>query len=176
MKPDSSGFWGRVFSYIGDWAIALVLSAIVFWGLIQWQQPNVPEQAPLWSLPSIEGNLVSLEEFKGKTVVLSFWATYCGVCRQEAPAMSAFSETNEDVVVLGMVADGDPRSLPVVAKKWGMTYPIIMTSREVLEEYNVKAFPTTVVVGPDGKTINSHTGKLSLAEIEALTQGRGGCN
>ena len=104
MKPDSSGFWGRVFSYIGDWAIALVLSAIVFWGLIQWQQPNVPEQAPLWSLPSIEGNLVSLEEFKGKTVVLSFWATYCGVCRQETPAMSAFG-TQRHCVIRAEVLD-----------------------------------------------------------------------
>ena len=176
MKFEAPGFWKRTLSYLSDWGIALALSAVVFWGLTQWQQPNVPEIAPLWTLPSTDGKAVSLENFKGKTVVLSFWATYCGVCRQEAPSMSAFSQTNPDVVVLGMAADGNPRSLERVAKSWGMTYPIVMTSREVIDKYNVKAFPTTVVIDPDGNTLNSHTGKLSSAEIESLTQGRGGCN
>ena len=74
MAERIPSFRKRIFGYLSDWGIALFLAFVVFWGLSTWQKSNVdvPDTAPAWTLTSTKGKEISLSDFEGKTVVLSF--------------------------------------------------------------------------------------------------------
>lgn len=133
--------------------------------------PDLPEAAPDFELQDLDGNPVRLSDFEGQTVVLNFWATWCGPCRAEAPSFSAFAEAHPDVPVLGLVADGPPNKVRAVADDLGIRYRVISADPETLRAYGVSIFPTTVVVNPDGSVRWAHAGLMFRPHL-AWTTGR----
>ena len=91
--------------FFKDWGIALLLTGLGFFLLSYMRTPNLPDQAPDWTLKNLDGEVVSLSDFRGQTVVLNFWATWCGPCKTEIPTFSKFSKDNPDIPVLGIHAD-----------------------------------------------------------------------
>jgi cytochrome c biogenesis protein CcmG/thiol:disulfide interchange protein DsbE len=113
-----------------------------------------------------------LGDLRGKTVLLDFWATWCGPCKAEASIVERLSERWRDqgVVVVGVNMDtpdqGDPREF---AEAHGLTYPIVHdTTGSVGRSYGVDGLPTLVVVGRGGQVSAVRSGVTDQAELEQL--------
>ena len=103
-----------------------------------------PEFAPSFQARDLTGNAISLASLKGKVVVLNFWATWCGPCREEIPEMIQLqSEFKDRFQVVGASEDDDPpEKVMQFVKKEGMNYPVFMASSELISSYGgVPALP-----------------------------------
>lgn len=110
--------------------------------------------APDFSLETLNGEVLSLSEFKGKKVFVNFWATWCPPCRAEMPDIQTFSE-DEDVVVLAINLMHTEDSLLTVdnfIKDRDFTFPVLMDeSGEVADQYLVQAYPTSYMIDSKGR-------------------------
>lgn len=157
--------WGRqIASWVATLAGLLVLVQLAGWV----RAPSLPDAAPPFALADLDGSLVSLADFQGRTVILNFWATWCGPCRVEIPSFSAFADAHPEMTVLGIAADGDPAKLRRTARDLGMTYPVLRADRATLAAYGVTTYPTTVIVGPNGEVARAHTGILFRPQLAWL--------
>jgi thiol-disulfide isomerase/thioredoxin len=165
--PPARRSWARV---AGEWALTALLAAgaLQVGGMLR--APELPAQAPDFALTSAAGDPLSLAQHRGQTVVLNFWAEWCGPCRMEIPSFAAFAENNPDIVILGLATDGDPRRLGPVAEKLGITWPVARADAETVAAYGVRSLPTTVVVGPDGEVKAAHAGMLFRPQLWWLTR------
>ncbi len=135
---------------------------------------EIGTQAPEWTLKDATGKEVSLKSLRGKLVLLDFWATWCGPCRQAMPFMQKLHDKYKDkpVAVFGVNCyERGPRSDPVgYMKNAGFTYPLLLDASDVAVAYRVIGIPTFYVIGPDGKILMAHSGVSADYErqIEAL--------
>lgn len=159
--------WKRI---LNNWVGPLLLFVVLFQAVGYLRAPSLPEQAPGFSLRTPEGDVITLEQFRGQTVVLNFWATWCGPCRLEAPSFDTFATNNPDIAVLGLAQDPKPALVRASAKKLGIHYPVLLADRETLEAYSVTTFPTTVIVDAEGNVSTAHTGLLTRPQLWMLTR------
>lgn len=153
--------------YIRDWGLSIGIAVAVYLAFSAFRpKPDLPDIAPEFELVDVDGNTHTLSEYRGQTVVLNFWATWCGPCRTEIPTFSQFAVDHPEVPVLGIAADGTPQSLKAFGKKLGMTYPILVGDKQTFAVYDVDTFPTTIVVGPDGSVEDIHVGLMMDWQLE----------
>ena len=118
------------------------------------------------------GNAHSLADYKGKTIFLNFWATWCGPCRNEMPEIQKIyeetqQEEDSDLVILGIAApgfgkEGSQEEIETFLEENGYTYPVLMdTTGEVFMEYGISAYPTTFMVDKDGNLFGYIQGQLN---------------
>ncbi len=123
--------------------------------------------APAWKLQDLDGKTVQLSDFKGKVVVLDFWATWCPPCRAEIPDFIALQNQYRDkgLVVVGVSLDqGGPGVVSSFAKSQGMNYPVVMGTDDVAALYgDIQAIPTTFVIDRSGKVVAKHEGETDKA-------------
>ncbi|MCL6429852.1 MAG: TlpA family protein disulfide reductase [Anaerolineae bacterium] len=111
------------------------------------------EVAPDFSLPALEGGEKSLRDYRGRVVLLNFWATWCGPCRAEMPDMQAvYEELSGRGFVVVAVNGGEGRDrVQSFVEEFGLTFPVLVDEeRGVLRQYGVRGFPTTFVIDGDG--------------------------
>ncbi|ARN77597.1 hypothetical protein BST97_06095 [Nonlabens spongiae] len=120
----------------------------------QMQDPSslVGSDAKPFELEDLEGNKYSMDELKGKVVVINFWFIGCPPCRKEIPELNELVEENEDeeVVFLGVATDRH-KQLTSFLSKTEFNYNIIAEGRRFAAAYNVTAYPTHIVIGKDAK-------------------------
>ncbi len=131
-----------------------------------------PDPAPDLQAKDVNGNELRLEAYRGKVVLLNFWATWCGPCRAEIPSLIRIQEAYKDrLQIIGMdVDDEDEARLRAFVKNQGINYPVAMTSLPVRLAYGgIAALPTLFVINQDGKVVQKHVGLFNpaLYEIEA---------
>ncbi len=156
---------------IKDWAMALAFGVLVFFA-IQWLQPKpeIPDEAPDFTAQTLDGDTIALSALRGKTVVLNFWATWCGPCRQEVPDFVRFSRDHPEVPVIGLSVDtAAPAKVRKIAQSWGINYPVAIASAKLQRTYDISTLPTTVVVGPDGQVRDIHVGTMSERQLRSAT-------
>jgi thiol-disulfide isomerase/thioredoxin len=119
----------------------------------------VGESAPDWQLTDAEGKVHSLSEYRGKVVVLDFWATWCGPCKDVMPRMQKLYEKFKDqgVVVFG-VNSWEKKDPVEVMKQKRYSYGLLLKGEEIAEAYKVTSLPAVYMIGADGRIIYCHEG------------------
>ena len=121
-----------------------------------------PEQpAPDFTLKSLEGTNLRLEEFRGQVVLINFWASWCGPCRQEMPVLDRLHQRYADTgfAVLGVNVEGEEGPARELLAKVPVTFPVLIDEgQRVSELYGLEAMPSTVVVDRDGVVRFVHHG------------------
>jgi cytochrome c biogenesis protein CcmG/thiol:disulfide interchange protein DsbE len=137
----------------------------------------VGDAAPDWTLRDAEGRAHTLSEYRGRVVVLDFWATWCALCSKVMPRMEKLHRKygGQGVAVFGVSSfeTGDPVAL---MKKKNCTYGLLLKGEEIAPAYGVETLPVVCVIGPDGRVVYSHAGadhKNLDAVVEKLVKGQG---
>ena len=155
-----------------DWLMALAIAAAVAFIVGGFDNgPDIPDVAPDFSLPSPSGDLVSLQDLRGQTVIVNFWASWCGPCRQEIPDFSRFAHAHPDITILGLAVDsGEAEDVRRSAQRLGIDYPVAIADRDTVSAYDISVFPTTIIVGPDGDVQHVQVGMMSYEMLERAVQ------
>ncbi len=120
--------------------------------------------APDFTLRSATGSNLRLQEQRGQVVLINFWATWCGPCRQEMPQLNKLYEKYRAAgfVLLGVNIDDDTRHATDVAAKLGLKFPILLdTDKSVSRQYDLTTMPTTLIIDRDGRVRFIHAGYLA---------------
>ncbi len=131
--------------------------------------------APDFALKSSTGENMRLSEFRGDVVMINFWATWCGPCRQEMPLLNELYVRYERVGfnLLGVNIDDDSRRAMQMIEELGVSFPVLFDARkEVSKLYNVEAMPVTVLVDREGIVRYVHLGYKPGYEDKYLDQVR----
>jgi len=162
--------------------VALVISIMLVFG-IQKARNSSGQQgagklqgqpAPDFSLASLDGKTLKLSDYRGKAVLLNFWATWCEPCKIEMPWFADLQKKYEaqGLQVLGVAMDdATPKEIAEFAQKLGVNYPILVGKEEVGTRYGgVQYLPSTFYISRDGKIIDRVFGLVSRSEIESNIQ------
>lgn len=130
--------------------------------------PNA--QANGFTFTDHTGKKLTLSDFKGKWVLINFWATWCPPCLKEIPDLvSLYESRKKDVMVIGVAMDyRDPKTVLKHAKRLSVTYPIVLGDQKLARQIGpVSMLPTTYVFDPEG---NPAVYKVGLVSREALEE------
>ena len=126
--------------------------------------------APDFILPSLDGRKVKLSDFRGKAVLLNFWATWCPPCKVEMPWFEDLQKqyAQDGLVVLGVAMDdSEPATIAKFANELGVNYPVLLGTDKVSDDYgDVQYLPTTFYIARDGTIVDKMTGLLDRKDIE----------
>ncbi|MEW8085578.1 MAG: TlpA disulfide reductase family protein [Candidatus Thiodiazotropha endolucinida] len=122
---------------------------------------NQPSMAPDFTLKSREGVNIKLSELRGQVVMVNFWASWCGPCRQEMPLLQQLFDRYQSLgfSLLGVNVDGDRAAADKMLSDLPVSFPILYDDRsKVSKQYQVKAMPSTFMVDRDGRIRYLHKG------------------
>ncbi len=122
---------------------------------------DMNKPAPNFTLKSYEGKNVKLSEYRGKVVLLNFWASWCGPCRQEMPLLQKIHKKYSSLgfAVMGVNVEEDNTKAKGIVKKNKLTFPILFDSQnQVSQLYKVDAMPSTVIIDRSGRVRYIHKG------------------
>ncbi len=133
-------------------------------------------KAPGFVLVSTDGKKINLSDYKGKIVILDFWATWCGPCRRGIPDLVSIQKTYKDkVIVIGISLDDERTKKDILPfmKEYGVNYPVVLGTSEVVANYgNIQAIPTSFIIDQKGNVVDKYVGLVSkeiyLGRIKTL--------
>jgi peroxiredoxin len=132
--------------------------------------PQAGKPAPDFQLPNLEGQAISLSDFRGKPVFLNFWATWCGPCRHEMPFIQEIFEewSDQGLVILAIDIGENPETVKDFMQSHNFSFPVLLDiNKDVALEYNIRGIPTTFLIDKDGVIQAMKVGAFSSeAEIE----------
>jgi peroxiredoxin len=120
--------------------------------------------APDFTLRTMSGPNMRLAEQRGRVVMVNFWATWCGPCRQEMPQLDRLYQKykSSGFVLLGVNVDDDTQKAADIAAKLGVSFPVLLdTDKAVSKLYDLSTMPSTVLIDRDGKVRYVHRGYLT---------------
>lgn len=128
-----------------------------------WSSAAVPvgANAPDFTLKTLNGPNMRLQEQRGKVVLVNFWATWCGPCRKEMPHLNRIADKykSSGLVLLGVNIDEDVRNAAEVAGKLKVSFPVLLdTDKAVSKIYDLNSMPSTMVIDRSGKVRYVHRG------------------
>lgn len=124
--------------------------------------------APDFTLPSLDGPNLRLNEQRGQVVMINFWATWCGPCREEMPHLARLYDKYQKsgFTVFAVNIDEEPQKAAKLAKQLGMRFPVLLdTEKKVSRLYDLSAMPSTVLIDRDGRVRYQHRGYRNGYEV-----------
>jgi len=132
-----------------------------------------PFPAPEFQLPGLTGGELTLEDYKGKFVLLNFWATWCPPCLEEMPSMEIIHQRykDKDFTVVAISSDeGGKTDIEPFIDKLGVTFPILMDAdKAVSSVYGAVNLPLSFILNPEGKVIAGSEGEREWDSEEAMS-------
>lgn len=132
---------------------------------------EVGNLAPDFNLTNIDGEKVSLSSFRGRPVMLNFWATWCPPCREEMPTMQKFfEERGREIKVLAVNLTSTEKSTEEVQRFLtanGYTFPVLLDKGDTVQQYLVRFIPTTYFIDEKGVIREKYTGPMTGQMMEA---------
>lgn len=130
----------------------------------------VSVSAQAFTFKDLQGKQLKLADYRGKWVLVNFWATWCPPCEQETPDLVSLHNTrkNKDLVVVGVALDSTKASINEFAAKHKISYPLVLGSYTMAEAQvgPVNALPTTYLYDPEGKLVSFQEGMVTSQDIE----------
>jgi peroxiredoxin len=132
------------------------------------KSPGYPIPAPAFSIKDLNGQQLTLADFRGKVILLDFWATWCAPCREEIPRFVGWQNQyrNQALQVVGISMDDDVAAVRQFYRQFQMNYPVAMGNTQVADAYGgILGLPVTFLIGRDGWIYAKHVG---LADLNVL--------
>lgn len=159
-------------------ALAFVAALGGFWAGLHFfgRDPSIGNQPPDLSLPDAEGKLVRLSQFRGKPVLVNFWASWCGPCIEEMPMLDALArEQSHAVQVLGITEDdaGDARAW---LSENPVSYPVLQSPSDQVDLSNRffgnhrQVLPFSVLLDGDGRIVRIREGMFLEGQLDAFVK------
>lgn len=168
--------WSAVFLF----ATIFVGGAMVWLGQVDESDleniaaPQAGAVAPAFELIDLDGQLHTLDEFKGRPLVLNFWATWCPPCRAEMPALQKVYDDYKDegLVIIAINVQENPAVIQTFIEDYGLTFPVLLdTTAATSRAYEQEAFPSTYFIDRDGRVADTaFGGPMSEAFIESMVR------
>ena len=169
--------------------VVMVVTLMLVFGIRKSRRASPPAQAtttgmkmaPDFTLQSLDGKTVHLSDFRGKAILLNFWATWCEPCKVEMPWIVDLQKkyASQGLQVVGVAMDdASPDEITKFTQQMGVNYPVVIGKDEVADSYGGLPFlPTTFYIGRDGKIVDKVLGIKGRGEIEddikkALAEGQ----
>jgi len=157
--------------------LAVLVAAIIFALVSNFNQDKSiykpGDEAPNFELQQVNDNndldVVQLDDFKGKGVMLNFWATYCKPCEEEMPYMQELYPEYKDkgIEIVAVSLDSTELVIDKFIDEYDLTFPIPHdTKGEVMDLYNIGNLPSTLFINPDGEIEEVVEGALTLEKLE----------
>lgn len=130
-----------------------------------------PMADPEWPLIGPDGSEVTLGDFRGQTVFLNMWATWCPPCMAELPSIARLHAAveGEDIAVVAVAWDDDPSPIPdALASRNAQSLPVYLPRLNPPADMSFTAIPTTFVIAPDGRVVFRHAGAYEWDSAESL--------
>jgi thiol-disulfide isomerase/thioredoxin len=154
-------------------ALLAILALLMAPPAILRAQPAQAAAAPSWRLMDVDGNAVTSGQFKGKVLVLDFWATWCGPCKSEIPGYVALQKKYgpDGLVIVGVSVDEEGPGRAALVKKFmrslGMNYTVVFANDDIVGAVGgIDAIPTTFLIDREGNIRDKKVGAAPTAEYE----------
>jgi len=131
--------------------------------------------APDFSLPDMTGQQLKLSDYRGKVVLLDFWATWCEPCREEVPHFVELQSKLGDrgLQIIGVSMDDGPEPVRDFYRQFKINYPVVMGNAKIGELYGgVLGLPIAFVMGRDGRIYSKHIGATEISLLERAIEAR----
>lgn len=152
------------------WAVGLVLAGMLAIGMVSGRNAAAGEQFTHFTGKNIDQELIDTETFKGKVMVVDFWATWCPPCVEKIPTLNKIQEKygEKGLQVVGVSGDASPEDIRNFQSRTNVNFPTIFHGAEpIMRAYEITAFPTIMVVNREGKIVyRGHSGNIE-SYIEA---------
>jgi peroxiredoxin len=128
---------------------------------------------PALELEDVDGKVHRLADYKGKVVLLNFWATWCAPCREEMPSMQSLGESlkSRPFAVLAVNVGEGARAARDFAEKMTLRFPILLDrDMKTTRAWSARVLPASFVIGPDGKVAYSYLGAIDWNSPEVKTR------
>jgi len=142
-------------------------------------QAEMLPEAPNFELKDLNGKTIRLSDFRGKAVLLNFWASFCVPCKQEMPWLIEFQKQYgpKGLVILGISMDASPSVAKKFSAGMGVNYAVLMGTQQLADTYWVKGLPVSIYIDRNGRMTDQVPGQTTRSfmenEIElALTNGQ----
>ena len=152
-------------------SISIAVAGILWFAAPLFRAEAATTAAPEWQLNDPDGQAVKLSDFKGKVVILDFWATWCPPCRAEIPGFIELQKrySGQGLTVVGVSLDTAGASVvKSFMMRVGMNYPVVIGNEKTAADYGgITAIPTTFVLDRTGNIVTSHQGFASQVVFES---------
>ena len=119
---------------------------------------------------TLDGEPFDLADYRGTPVVLNFWASWCGPCRRELPALAAFAKAHPEIQVIGVDYQDDVAAARTLAAETGATWPSVVDDGPIGAAYEVPGLPATYLIDAQGRIVERLLGEVTEATLnEQLT-------
>ena len=168
----AGNIWARVKKYRPDWLTLVLLGLIVY----AWFRPpawvsDENRAVPEVKVALLDGRQTSLEQLRGKVVLVNFWATWCPYCRHEMPNMERFYRDYraQGFEILALSQDDAPEPVRQFMAKEGYHFPVAMAeARHAVAFGGVSRLPTSFIVDKQGRVRHKISGQVHYARLESL--------
>ncbi|MDB3945151.1 TlpA family protein disulfide reductase [Gammaproteobacteria bacterium] len=147
------------------------LFSLLLTGFLSFSAMCTAQEVVNFRLPDLQGQLQDIAQYRGKWLVVNFWATWCGPCVAEIPELNAFeARRKQQANVIGIAFEKTPvDQIRRFVQQFNITYPILLIGEQPLVPLEpLKGLPSTFLLSPRGEYLHAHVGPVTVGQLEEL--------